>query len=183
MAVDDAKDIYIQCALLLHTPGYLAFSRECVLEKLLPELALYVWVSENSAYSLHLFTDIVIHAPPSKQTEIFDKGVASIHHTTEELSLARSCASNQKSPCKLLCLPRVDTPRSPLSTGCNIFGRKLTLNHPQHMASTDGPTFSSIVQQLQDLRGSWACSLGGATLGFGNPLVWFEFLRREWGYW
>lgn len=42
MAVDDAKDIYIQCALLLHTPGYLAFSRECVLEKLLPELALYV---------------------------------------------------------------------------------------------------------------------------------------------
>jgi len=73
MAVDDAKDIYIQCALLLHTPGYLAFSRECVLEKLLPELALYVWISENSAYSSHLFTDIVIHAPPSKQTEILTK--------------------------------------------------------------------------------------------------------------
>jgi len=122
------------------------------------------------------------HSCAAEQTDWnIDKGVASIHHTTEELSLARSCASNQKSSCKLLCLPRVDTPRSPLSTGCNIFGRKLILNHPQHMASTDGPTFSSIVQQLQDLRGSWACSLGGATLGFGNPLVWFEFLRREWG--
>jgi hypothetical protein len=47
MAVDDAKDIYIQCA-LLHTPGDLTFGREGMLEKLLPGLALYVWGSENA---------------------------------------------------------------------------------------------------------------------------------------
>ena len=40
------------------------------------------------------------HSCAAEQTDRnIDKGVASIHRTTEELSLARSCTSNQKSSC------------------------------------------------------------------------------------